>query len=343
MLEKHQRIALFAEGAMGSTDAKMTEGIIRYGDNPVVAVIDSKSAGKTVGDICHMDCAIPIVSSLQEVLNLGADVLVLGTAPSGGRVPPDWMAVLENAVDAGLSLVNGLHDRLEDVLGDRLQPNRWIWDIRTPAGPAPDIADARAATLNNTRVLMVGTDMAIGKMTAGLELHKWLRDNGTDSAFIPTGQIGVSIMGTGIPLDALRVDHACGAVEREVLKVADHDIVIVEGQGSLLNPGSSATLPLMRGSCPNRMILCHRAGMTHVDVPSKIRIPPLTDVIRLNEMLASAAGALTESKVVAIALNTRELDEETALAEIEKIEQETGLPVQDVVRFDAGKIARTLL
>ncbi len=343
MLDKKQRIILFAEGAMGSTDAKMTEGIIRYGDNPVVAVIDSKTAGKTVGEVCHMECDIPIVATPQEAMELGAEVLVLGTAPSGGRVPDDWMAVLEEAVDAGLSLINGLHDRLNDVLGNRLKPGQWIWDVRTPVGEAPGIADARAAALDNTRVLMIGTDMAIGKMTAGLELHRWLRNNGVSSAFIPTGQIGVSIMGTGIPLDALKVDHACGAVEREVLKVADHDIVIVEGQGSLLNPGSSATLPLMRGSCPNKMILCHRAGMEYVDVPTEVKIPPLNDVIHLNEILASAAGALTEAKVVAIALNTRGMDEETALAEIEKVEQETGLPTQDVVRFDAGKIARTLL
>lgn len=343
MLEQTQRIALFAEGAMGSTDAKMTEGIIRYGSNPVVAVIDSTSAGKTVSQVCHMDSAIPIVASFQEALDLGAEVLILGTAPAGGRVPPDWMKVLETAADAGLSLVNGLHDRLNDVLGNRLKPGQWIWDIRNPLDDPPDIADARAASLNNTRVLMIGTDMAIGKMTAGLEIYKWLRDNGSDAAFIPTGQIGVSIMGTGIPLDALRVDHACGAVEREVMKVADQDIIIVEGQGSLLNPGSSATLPLMRGSCPNRMILCHRAGMDYVDVPSEVRIPPLPDVIRLNELLASAAGALTEAKVVAIALNTRGLDDDSAHAEITSIEQETGLPVQDVVRFDAGKIARTLL
>lgn len=343
MIEPDQRIILFAEGAMGSTDAKMTEGIIRYGANPVVAVIDSKTAGKTVGQVCHMESTIPIVPNLQEALKLNADVLILGTAPSGGRVPADWMKVLEDAIEAGLSLVNGLHDRLNDVLGEQLKPGQWIWDIRTPTGEPPDIADMRAAALGNTRVLMIGTDMAIGKMTAGLEIHKWLRDNGSNAAFIPTGQIGVSIMGTGIPLDALRVDHACGAVEREVMNVADHDIIIVEGQGSLLNPGSSATLPLMRGTCANRMVLCHRAGMEYVDVPAKVRIPPLPDVIRLNEMVASAAGALSESKVVAVALNTRGLDDASAHTEIDRIEKETGLPVQDVVRFDAGKIARTLL
>ncbi|MCP3970076.1 MAG: DUF1611 domain-containing protein [Rhodobacteraceae bacterium] len=339
MLDPSRPIAIYAEATMGLINAKMAEGIIRYGQNPVAAVIDSKAAGRKVGDLCKMQSDVPIVATLGEAIARGAAVLVLGTAPSGGRIPPEWMAVLQAAVDAGLSLVNGLHDPLNPVLGHHLKSGQWIWDIRTPVGELPPVATAMAAKLDNTRVLMIGTDMAVGKMTAGLEIYQSLQDRGTDAAFLATGQIGVSIMGTGIPLDAFRVDHASGAVERMVVEAASHDIVIVEGQGSLLHPGSTATLPLMRGSCCNAMILCHRARMQFLDTFDNLRIPPLPEVVALNEMTASANGALTEARVIGIALNTRDLDDAAARSEISRTAEETGLPVTDPVRFGADVLA----
>lgn len=343
MLEPHQKIAIYAEANMGLINAKMAEGIIRYGRNPVACVIDSRAVGKSLQELCGIDRDIPIVATLDEAIALGAEVLVLGTTPSGGRVPPEWMAVLDQAIGAGLSVVNGLHDRLSDLFGDRLKPGQWIWDIRTPVDAMPPIAMARAAALPNVRALMVGTDMAVGKKTTGLEIWTALRQAGQDAAFLPTGQSGVAIVGTGIPLDAFRVDHAAGAVERMVLENAGHDFLLVEGQGSLLHPGSTATLPLMRGSCCNALILCHRAGMTRLDTSeAEIRIPPLRDVIALNEAVAAAAGALTPARVVGISLNTRHLDEARARAEIDRTADETGLPVTDPVRFGAAPLARAL-
>lgn len=339
MLNPTQKIAIYAEATMGLINAKMAEGIIRYGQNPVVAVIDSEAAGKTVGDLCKMASDVPIVTDLDKAIGLGAEVLVLGTAPSGGRVPEEWMAVLQSAVDAGLSIVNGLHDPLNTVFGSDLKEGQWVWDIRIPVGEMPPIGTARAASLKNKRVLLIGTDMAVGKMTAGLEIYRSLTAQGADAAFLATGQVGVSIMGSGIPLDAFRVDHASGAVERMVIEAADRDIVLIEGQGSLLHPGSTATLPLMRGSCTNAMILCHRAGMTLLDTEGSVQIPPLRDVIALNEMTASANGALTPAKVIGIALNTRDLDPDAAAAAVEQTQAETGLPTTDPVRFGGDVLA----
>ena len=348
MLKANQKIALFCEATMGQPNTKMAEWIIIYGPNECVAVIDSKAAGKSLKDFWKLDTNLPIVGTLNEAIALGAEVLVLGTAPSGGRLPESWKEVILQALDAGLSVVNGLHDKLQPVFSDKLKLDQWIWDLRTPVGDLPQIGGARAADLNNTRVLMVGTDMAIGKMTAGLEIYKHLKDNNHNVNFLASGQTGVAIMGAGIPLDAYSVDHAGGAVERMVLESSKNDIVIVEGQGSLLHPGSTATLPLIRGTCPTHMILCHRAKMTHLDTIRKnsenlIKVPPIKDVIALNEAVASAAGALFKSKVVGICLNTRELDETSAHAEIEKLEAESGLPGQDPVRFGAAKIANTLI
>ena len=342
MLDPATPIAIYAEAAMGLINAKMAEGILRYGRNPVVAVIDSHQAGKSVREVCTVDSGVPIVADLDAAMALGAHVLVLGTAPSGGRVPPEWMAVLAHAVQSGLSIVNGLHDRLNTHFGHDLQPGQWIWDIRTPVGDLPPIGTAKAALLGNTRVLMVGTDMAVGKMTAGLELHRSLQARGRNAAFLASGQTGITIMGRGIPLDAYRVDHASGAVERMVLEAAEHDVVVVEGQGSLLHPGSTATLPLMRGSACNAMILCHRAGMETLDTLDHVRIPPLSEVIALNEMTASANGVLTGAKVRGIALNTAKLDEAAARRAIDQAAAETGLPATDPVRYGADVLAAAL-
>jgi uncharacterized NAD-dependent epimerase/dehydratase family protein len=327
---------------MGLLNAKMAEGILRYGRNPAVAVIDSTKAGKTVGDVSTVPSEVPIVATLDDAIGRGAEVLVLGTAPSGGRVPADWMAMLEEAVARGLSIVNGMHDQLAPRFDGALRDGQWVWDVRTPQGDLPDIAMARAAQLTNDRVLMVGTDMAVGKMTAGLELDRALRARGVDSAFLASGQTGIAITGRGIPLDAYRVDHAAGAVERMVLQAGEHDVVVVEGQGSLLHPGSTATLPLMRGSACTAMILCHRAGMTHLDTLNEVRVPPLRDVIALNEAVAAAAGALTPARVVGIALNTSKLDASAAARACAEVREETGLPTCDPVRDGADALAAAI-
>lgn len=344
MLEPHHKLAIYAENAMGKLDAKMAEGVLRYGENPVLCVIDSRCAGKMVKDVCAVPSEVPIVAGIQDAIKMGTDALVLGTAPSGGRIPADWWNALDQAVAGGVSIVNGLHDKLNEHYTNLPGSDQWIWDIRSPTGDAPKIASGLAGKLANKRVLMIGTDMAIGKMTAGLEIHRWLRAKNVSAAFLASGQVGMTITGRGIPLDALKVDHACGAVERMVMTAADSDVVIVEGQGSLLHSGSSATLPLMRGSCANHFVLCHKAGLEKIQSDdAEIRIPPLRDFIALNEAVASACGSLTAARTIGIALNTRELDEQQALRSIAETEDETGLPVQDVVRFGAEKLASLLM
>ena len=344
MLNKDQNIAIYMEASLGSDYGKMGYGVMRYSPNPVTCVIDSEHAGKLVSDVTGLPYRIPVVASIDAAREHDADVLVLGTAPSGGRVPDEWYPPLRHALGLGMSLVNGLHDRLNDLIGDAMvdRNRQWIWDVRQPAF-TPDIATARAAKLDNKRLLMVGTDMAIGKMTAGLEIYRWLLNQPQKTAFVATGQIGIIVIGQGFPLDAFKVDHACGAVETAVMEVADHDIIIVEGQGSLLHPGSSATLPLMRGSCANRLILCHRAGMTHLRKPDHIRIPPIRDFIRLNEDVSASCGSLTRASTVGIALNTSRLDDAEAADAIRALEDESGLPVEDVVRNGGEKLGRALL
>ncbi|MGB1362836.1 MAG: DUF1611 domain-containing protein, partial [Flavobacteriaceae bacterium] len=262
---------------------------------------------------------------------------------SGGKIPDTWLPLIKEALERGLSLINGLHDQLAHRFADCIQnPTQWIWDVRVPQF-TPEIASGRAAQLNNKRLLMIGTDMACGKMTAGLEIYRWALDKQINTAFVATGQIGITLMGSGIPLDALKVDHACGAVEQMVVNNSDCSLIVVEGQGSLLHPGSTATLPLMRGSCPTHMILCHRADKTTLRHPESIKIPHLRDFIALNEAVASVAGTYGNPKVMGIALNTVKLSEKEAQQHIAHLESELKIPVTDVVRFGVEKIVQDWL
>ena len=340
MLKPHQKVALYMEGYIHSDYGKMGLGVVRYLQNPIVGIIDSQHAGSNINKEHPIDRDIPIFEKLDQVIDQGAEVLLLGIAPSGGKIPDTWLPLIEEALGRGLSIINGLHDTLAHRFAQHIQdPTQWIWDVRVPQF-TPEIASGRAAQLTNKRLLMIGTDMACGKMTAGLEIYRWALDKQINTAFVATGQIGITLMGSGIPLDALKVDHACGAVEQMVINHRDRSLIVIEGQGSLLHPGSTATLPLMRGSCPTHMILCHRADKTILRHPESIKIPHLRDFIALNEAVASVLGTYGNPKVMGVALNTVKLSEKEALDYMAQLESELEIPVTDVVRFGVEKIVK---
>ena len=344
MLDTKEKVAVYMEGHIDSDYGKMGTGVVRYLKNPIVGVIDKALAGKTMKDFMDTPREVPILANLQEAKALGAEVLVLGIAPSGGRIPNSWNTIIEEALGLGMSIVNGLHDLLRPKWKTKVNEanGQWIWDVRVPQF-IPMIATAQAATLSNKRVLFVGTDMAVGKMTYGLELYEDLLKKKINVGFLATGQIGITIMGKGIPLDAFKLDHACGAVEKSVMEEADKDILIIEGQGSLLHPGSSATLPLMRGSCPTHLVLCMRADKMALRSPEHISIPDLNQFIALNETLATVVGTYPQAKVIGICANTSMLDEEEAKRAIQTLAEKTRIEVTDPVRFGVAKISEALL
>ena len=341
MLDPSKKLALFMEGNLTTDPGKMGFGLLRYSPNPVTCVIDTVHAGQGVQDVIDTPRACPVVGSVAEAVALGAEVFVLGIAPPGGLVPPAWWPRIDEAVAAGMSVVNGLHD----LVAPRypvLKPGQWIWDVRLePEGLG--VASARAATLDNRRVLMIGTDMAVGKMTAGLELWSAAKARGIRAGFVATGQIGIVLTGAGVPLDAVRVDYACGAIEREVMACADDALVVVEGQGALCHPASTSTLPLLRGSCPTHLVLCHRAGQTHLKRLHEIAIPPLKPYIALYEDLGSSCGTFERPKTACVALNTAHLGEPAALEAVARTSEETGLPCTDPVRFGAEVLLDAVL
>ena len=343
MLKQTDKIAVWMESSLDDDYGKMGISALRYLDNEILCVVDSVCAGKKISEVSIIKKDIPIVESIEKAKLMGADVLLLGVLTSGGVRPKSWDSLIKEALDKGMSIINGLHDQVSPDFSNYLvSQNQWIWDTRVPKF-IPQIGSARTAELTNKRVLMIGTDMAAGKMTAGLELFSYLKDKNINVGFVATGQVGITVTGNGIPLDAYKLDHACGAVETAVLEQKEKDIVIVEGQGSILHPGSTATLPLMRGTCPTHMILCHIARNDSLRSMENIKIPELKDFIKLNEDLASVLGTYPEAKVIGIALNTTQMTEADAKDYINNAEKETGVLAADVIRFGGDRIFSQLL
>jgi uncharacterized NAD-dependent epimerase/dehydratase family protein len=328
-----------------SPNGKLGFGLMRYGTAPISVVIDRTCPGSSLAELTGIDCHAPIVASVREALKFRPDVLIPAIAPAGGRLPADWMEEIELALFSGMSLVNPLHAPLaqDPGLKSLLHSDRWIWDVRAEPNGL-DNALGRAREVRAKRVLFVGTDMAIGKMTAALEADREARRQGHASKFIATGQTGILIAGEGVAVDGVRVDYAGGAVEAMVLQHGDtHDVLWVEGQGSLLHPASTATLPLMRGSMPTHMILCHRAGQQTIARCGWVPIPPLSKVVQLYEAVSACAGALPGCSVAGICLNTAGLSEAEALQAVEAVQAETGLPATDAVRFGCSEIVRRVM
>lgn len=345
MLTAESRVAiLLHEGTQGS-HGKTGLSLLRYSDIPIVAVIDQAAVGRSLLEMTGIPRDVPIVASVREALAYSPTVLTIGIAPSGGALPDAWWQEVKDGVAAGLSVVNGLHTPMATApdLRDLVRDGQWIWDVRQEP-PGLTVGSGKARSLSCKRVLTVGTDMSVGKMSASLELDRACRARGLRSRFIATGQTGLMLGHDGIPLDAVRIDFAAGAVEQAVLRNApNQDILHIEGQGSLMNPASTATLPLMRGSQPTHLVLVHRAGQTEIRSFPGFHIPPLPEVIQVYETIVRAGGTFAPTKVVAIALNTFHLDEAAAQRAIAQTQDETGLPCTDVIRFGAEGILEAML
>jgi uncharacterized NAD-dependent epimerase/dehydratase family protein len=337
-----RRLALLMHEAVLGSAGKMGFGLLRYSDAQIACVIDRETAGQSLATLTGITRPVPIVATIADALALGADTLVPAIAPAGGILPDDWRLEICEGLRGGMSLVNGLHERMAEADDFRaaLTPSAWIWDVRVEPDGLPN-GLGRARELVAKRILTVGTDMAIGKMTTSLELHKAAQRRGLASAFVATGQIGICISGTGIALDAVRVDFASGGVEWATLEAAksNPEVIWVEGQGSVLHPASTAWLPLIRGSVPTQMILCHRAGQDAVLRAPWVKIPPLKEVAALYEAICAP---ILPACVVGIALNCGHLTDSEARAACAQTEAETGLPTTDVVRFGGERLLESV-
>lgn len=344
-----RRIAILAEGLFGWHYGKTATGVIRYGQDPVVAVIDSTQAGQDVSQAlgAAIGVGIPVVNDINEALKYKPDTLLIGIAPMGGSLPPEWHWQLLRAMEVGLDIISGLHVFLseDDELRDAAQKhNVALWDVRRP--PAKNrVAQFTPHRVGSHTILFVGSDCATGKMTAALELDMEARKRGLNSAFVATGQTGIMISGNGLPVDRIISDFVAGLVEEMVLDfTSKHDWVFVEGQGALNHPGySPVTLGLIHGSMPEAMIFCHKAGTTGIEGYEHCPFPSLARMIRTNEEMVSLVRPERPCKVVGISLVTQGLSEQAAKDAVKQIEDETGLPATDTWRFGSGALMDALI
>ncbi len=317
-------------------DAKTAHGVIRYGTDEVVAIVDPSNAGRRVCDVlAHLESDAPIVASVGEALQFSPTALLIGTAPKGGGLPPEWRPAVLEAIDARLEIVSGLHEMLDDDREFRVAARAagtTIWDVREP--PDVPLFSGDVYGIDAPVLLTVGNDCAVGKMTVALELVRAANAAGRKARFVPTGQTGVLIAGWGISVDRVIADFAAGAAEQLVLYAAHEgaDCIVVEGQGAINHPAYAAvTLALMTGCAPDALVL--------VCDPRRSRIDPYpTPTLRYGESVALHEKLLDTIKpapVVAIALNTQGLREDEARAEVARAREETGLPADDLVRFGA--------
>ena len=331
-----RRYAVLAEGRFADRHAKTAHGLVRYGRDEVVAVLDSTLAGRRVREVMpELERDAPIVGTLEEALAHAPTSVLVGLAPAGGRLPREWMETLRAAADAGLEIVSGLHQRLAPEL-----PGKPVWDVREPPGDVP-LFSGEGFGVGPKVALTVGTDSAIGKMTATLEIERAAGEAGLEAAFVPTGQTGVVIAGWGLCVDAVVSDFVAGASERLVLEAAkaSPDLILVEGQGSLGHPAySGVTLGLLHGSCADCLILCAADPAEEV-----FRGVPRPSVARVARLYEEVASLVKPAPVVAVSLNTRGLDEGEAAELIAAVADETGLPAADPFRGSARPILEAVL
>ncbi|HEU6453309.1 MAG TPA: DUF1611 domain-containing protein [Gemmatimonadaceae bacterium] len=343
-MDPSTRFVALAEGAFGPITSKTANGCIRYSPERVVAIIDSARVGQTAQSVLGFGGDIPVVAGLDEALALEPTALLVGVAPTGGQLPGPWRETIAAALRKGLDVWSGLHYFLADdpvLAAAAAEGEARIFDLRRPPRDL-GVAGGRVREVSSTVVLTVGSDCNIGKMTSQVQLRDALRARGESVAFAATGQTGILVEGWGIAVDAVIADFISGAAERLVLQAArTADIVLVEGQGSIIHPSySGVTYGLLHGSLPHAMVLCHQPSRKAINKQEWVKIPPLSELV---EMYEYVARPLRPSKVIAIALNTFDLADEQARAAIAAAEAETGLPATDVVRYDPSPVADAIL
>jgi D-glutamate N-acetyltransferase len=261
----------------------------------------------------------------------GARSLVIGVANRGGILNPEWLPALIEALEAGLDIVSGMHARLADngeldAAARRL--GRRLIDVRRPPAGIP-IASGRKRT--GQRLLTVGTDCALGKKYTALVLAREFRRGGFDADFRATGQTGILIAGSGIPLDAVVSDFAAGAAE---LLSPDADVDhwdVVEGQGSLFHPSyAGVSLALLHGTQPDVIVLCHEEGRDCILGLEDFPLPSLDEAIYLNLELARRTNPRV--RCAGVSLNTAGLEASRARALLAERKAQLGMPVADPMR-----------
>ncbi len=288
-----------------------------------------------VGEFRYDDCALTLNLprlSFAEAVEAGARTLVLGIANAGGRLGEALVEDALAALEAGLDIASGLHQRLKDeprLAEAAARLGRQLHDVRDPR---PDIPVGTGKRRAGKRLLTVGTDCSVGKMYATLCLARGLSERGIPANFRATGQTGILIAGDGVPLDAVVADFISGAIEQLSPAREDGGWDLIEGQGSLFHPSfAGVSTGLLHGAQPDALLLCHDPSRAHMRGLPHYQLPDLATCLEAN--LQTARLTNSDVRAIGIALNTSALPEAEAQALCARTADAHGLPCSDPYRF----------
>lgn len=289
---------------------------------------------------CQTDLGLPDMS-IEEAVTAGAKTLVVGVANRGGRISESWNAAFVQALEAGMDIASGLHNLLTDnqaLVAVAKKHGGSLFDVRIPQ---QDFPIASGVKRTGKRCLAVGTDCSVGKMYTGIAMEKTMRERGMLATFRATGQTGILITGSGIPLDAVVADFMAGSVEWLTPDNDPEHWDLIEGQGSLFHASySGVTLALIHGGAPDALILCHEPTRTHMRGLPDYALPSL-ELLRDTAMpLARFVNPVCET--VGISVNTSELDDKDARAYLTELEDRMQLPATDPFRYGADRLVDAL-
>jgi uncharacterized NAD-dependent epimerase/dehydratase family protein len=298
-----------------------------------------------VGEFRHDDCPqtlnLPRMG-MAEAVAAGARTLVLGIAGPGGRMGAELIADAALALAAGMNVASGLHQRLRDeprLVALAEARGLQLFDVRDP--PA-DLAVGTGAPRAGHRLLTVGTDCSVGKMYATLALTQGLRARGIAADFRATGQTGILIAGSGVPVDAVVADFISGAIE--ALAPARHDggWDLIEGQGSLFHPSfAGVSTGLLHGAQPEALVLCHDPSRTEMRGLPRRALPGLAECLERNLQVARLTSP--DVRAVGVCLNTSAMEPGAAERLCARTEDALGLPCTDPMAFRVEAILDELL
>jgi uncharacterized NAD-dependent epimerase/dehydratase family protein len=298
-----------------------------------------------VGQHRHPDCRYTLGLTdlgFAEAKAAGAVTMVVGNANAGGIMAPETVTDIVAALDAGLNVTAGLHQKLRDnadIVVAAKRNGRTLFDAREFTRKIP-VGDGHKRA--GKRVLTVGTDCSVGKMYTTLALERSMRKRGLAADFRATGQTGIFVAGGGIPIDSVVADFISGGAEWLSPAREDGGWDLIEGQGSLFHPSyAGVSLGLLHGSQADALVLCHEAGRKHMRGLPGYPMPGLKLCLETN--LAAARLTNPNVKAVGVALNTSNLGASEALTACREISGQLGLPCLDPVSMGVEAIVDNLL
>lgn len=316
-------------------EGKMMKGVMRYGDYEFTGIVDHNHAGESSGDYLPTLPDVPIVERVADV-SKPTDSILIAERPEDGTLTELQREDIRAALSNGWDVLSGLHRRLGDDPAYSTvaeESGATIHELRHPPEETT-IANGTARDVDARVVLTVGTDCRQGKMTTTMELVEAARERGLDAGAVATGQTGIAITGTGVCIDRTPADFTAGFVEQLVHEAdGNYDLVVVEGQASLLHPAYAAdTIALLHGAMPDGLVLCHHATRTGFRNWEQFDIPPIEQYL---EAYAAVTDPICPTTIVGGSLNTSGLDDDSdARAAIDSFEAEIDAPATDVIRFD---------